>query len=218
MSVQPFLFGSGWIEARDGDDSVRAIFDRHYSRYRYADGRRPKLFVGPGEKMVLITACARAIFVWRRFKSAAGQHGINCAVFRNEGAGLASALIAAAEKRAWTRWPGERLYTYVDPRRVRSPNPGFCFIAAGWRRCGVTKIRRLLIYERSPASDAGQGRGDSQQGAEQDRAGGPLPPEGQPFAPGSALAHGGDRLVRDFEHGRGSEERQHDDGGGSTHA
>lgn len=63
MSVQPFLIGEGWIEVRDGDDSVRAIFDRHYSRQNYADGRKPKLFVGPGEKMVLMTADAGAICV-----------------------------------------------------------------------------------------------------------------------------------------------------------
>lgn len=53
-AIQPFLLGEGWIEVRDGDASCRAIFDRHYSRYRYADGRRPKLILGPGEKMLLL--------------------------------------------------------------------------------------------------------------------------------------------------------------------
>ncbi|MTJ81751.1 MAG: hypothetical protein F8N37_12135 [Telmatospirillum sp.] len=149
-AVQPFLFGNTWIEVRDGNDSCRAIFDRHYSRHHYKDGRRPKIFVGPGEKMVLITPCARAMFVWRKFISADGQDGVNCAVFRNEGAGLASDLITAADKLADLRWPGERHYTYVNPRKVRSTNPGFCFIAAGWRRCGLTKWKRLIILERLP--------------------------------------------------------------------
>lgn len=40
MNVQPHLFGEGWLIRRDGDDTVRAIFDRHYSRYHHADGRR----------------------------------------------------------------------------------------------------------------------------------------------------------------------------------
>ena len=40
MNVQPFLFGEGWIEVRDGNDTARALFDRHYSRYFYADGRK----------------------------------------------------------------------------------------------------------------------------------------------------------------------------------
>ena len=77
--------GEAWFRVRDGDDSVRTVFDRHYSRYRYRDGRRPKLFVGPGEKMVLRTALGDAIFAWRRFLSKDGQDGVNCAIFRNEG-------------------------------------------------------------------------------------------------------------------------------------
>lgn len=68
---QPFLFTQPiWIEVRDGDHTARQLFDRHYSRYRYADGRRPALFVGPGQKMVLLTPCVRALFVWRKFRSA----------------------------------------------------------------------------------------------------------------------------------------------------
>lgn len=146
-AVQPFLFGDTWVEIRDGDPSGLVLFKRHYSHRPYKDGRKPKLFVGPGEKMVLITPCARSLFVWRKFISGDGQHGVNCAVFRNEGAGLSSLLIMAAMGLAWSRWPGERLFTYVNPRRVNSANPGFCFICAGWRRCGITKWNRLLILE-----------------------------------------------------------------------
>lgn len=136
-----------WIDIKDGDDDARAIFDRHYSRYFYADGRRPKLFVGPGHKLVLVTPCMRALFVWRKFISGDDQTGVNCAIFRNEGAGLSSELILAAEARAIERWPAERrFYTYVDPRKVRSTNPGYCFIMAGWRRVGITKRRGYLIF------------------------------------------------------------------------
>lgn len=148
MSVQPFLIGQGWIEVKDGNDSVRSIFERHYSRYVYADGRKPLLFVGPGQKMVLMTACARAIFAWRKFKSRDEQAGVNCAIFRNEGAGVSSELIRQADALADRRWPRERHYTYVNPREVASGNPGYCFIMAGWRRCGVTKVNKLLILER----------------------------------------------------------------------
>lgn len=148
--VQPSLLtDSVWIETRDGDPTARAIFDRHYSRRRYADGRQPTLFVGPGQKMVLLTPCARALFVWRKFMSMDQQNGVNCAIFRNEGAGLASRLIRAAMLLAWKRWPGERLYTYVNPRRVQSSNPGCCFKRAGWRRCGFTK-RGLIVLEVLP--------------------------------------------------------------------
>ena len=147
--IQPFLFGAGWIPVLDGNDTARAIFDRHYSRYRYADGRRPMLFVGPGEKLVLLWHDALALFVWRRFISADGQEGVNCAIFRNEGAGRSSDLIREADAIADARWPGERHYTYVAADKIRSSNPGCCFKQAGWRRCGVTKWRKLVILERA---------------------------------------------------------------------
>ncbi|MBS0258359.1 MAG: hypothetical protein JSR13_11675 [Proteobacteria bacterium] len=156
MSEQPFLIGDGWIEVRDGNDTARAIFDRHYSRYLYADGRKPKIFVGPGEKLVLLTADARALCVWRKFRSADGQDGVNCAVFRNEGDERASELLRAAMALAWRRWPGERLFTYIDtyavpPKMVRgNPMWGYSFKKAGWRFAGVTKTRKLHIMEATP--------------------------------------------------------------------
>ena len=81
--TQPFLFADGlWVPIKDGNPSGLAIFHRHYSYAPYRDGRRPVLFVGPGEKMVLLSADALALFVWRKFKSGDGQQGVNCAVFR----------------------------------------------------------------------------------------------------------------------------------------
>ena len=138
-----------WLVIRDGNDTARKLFDRHYSRYFYADGRKPKLFVGPGEKMVLMTPDQSALFVWRKFQDASGQKGINCAVFRNEGNLLSSFLILEAEKAARSRWGNERLYTYINPRKIRSANPGYCFKMAGWLLCGKTKKRGLLILEKS---------------------------------------------------------------------
>ena len=117
------------------------------------DGRKPKLFVGPGEKLVLVTPCRRGLFIWRKFISRDGQRGVNCAVFRNEGAGLSVHLIRAADLVADKRWPGERHFTYVDPaatasRRSRHAQLGECFIRAGWQPCGTTKSNRLTILER----------------------------------------------------------------------
>lgn len=155
MNVQPYLFGEGWIEVRDGNDTARAIFDRHYSRYFYKDGRKPRLFVGPGEKMVLVSAEADALCVWRKFISRDDQVGVNCAIFRREGGERASRQLAAARALAWRRWPGERLYTYVDPRgvtptfRAGRPTWGHCFYQDGWKFCGLTK-GGLHILERHP--------------------------------------------------------------------
>lgn len=147
MRQPQFQFGQVWIEVKDGDDTARAIFDGHYSRRHYADGRKPLLFVGPGEKMVLITSDALALFIWRKFISDDNQNGINCAVFRNEGPSLSSSLILNAESLAWERWPQERLYTYINPRKIRSINPGCCFLKAGWRKCGLTR-RGLIVLEK----------------------------------------------------------------------
>jgi hypothetical protein len=136
-----------WIGVKDGDDRARAIFNRHYSRHFYKDGRKPLEFVGPGEKMVLLTQRCDALFVWRKFIDASGQRGVNCSVFRNESKLLSSLLIYEAEQMARNRWPGERLYTYVNSEKIRSTNPGCCFIKAGWRRCGLTK-GGLVILEK----------------------------------------------------------------------
>jgi hypothetical protein len=152
MLAQPFLLPAGlWTEVYDGNATAFQLFRRHYSFSR--SKRVPEWetrIAGPGEKMVLLTPDARALFVWRKFISKDQQAGINCAIFRNESAHLSSALIRAAMALAWARWPASRFYTYVNPRKVASPNPGYCFLRAGWRRCGVTKTRRLLVLEVTP--------------------------------------------------------------------
>lgn len=138
-----------WHEYKDGNAAGLELYNRHYSAYQYADGRERKLFCGPGEKTVLLTSKRDALFVWRRFVDDSGQQGINCAVFRNEGDARSSDLIREAMAIAWKRWPGERLYTYVDATKIRSNNPGYCFIKAGWRHCGKTK-GGLVILEAMP--------------------------------------------------------------------
>ena len=144
------LAGSAWRLSRDGDPEVLALFRRHYT-YR-PRAVPPARCVGPGERLVLIGRTGKALFVWRleRFRQD-GQDGINCAVFRNEGEGLASALILDAERWARAKWGSTRLFTFVHPQRVRSRNPGWCFACAGWRRCGRTKERSLVVMEKKPA-------------------------------------------------------------------
>ena len=143
-----------WWATKDGDVGCLSLYEQHYSAYRYRDGRTRKLFVGPGDKFVLRTECGRAFFVWRKFRddcidqrTGDRQAGVNCAAFRNEGTYLSSDLIREADAIADVCWTDSRHYTYVNPKRVRSSNPGFCFLKAGWRRCGMTKSG-LLVLER----------------------------------------------------------------------
>jgi hypothetical protein len=137
-----------WFSIPDGSSLGRYLVNRHYSARHYKDGRKPKLFVGPGEKMVLATSEGTALFIWRKFKDDSGQVGINCAIFRNEGPELSSSLILEAEELAWRRWPGERLYTYVAPKKILSRNPGYCFKKAGWVVCGKTKGGLVILEKR----------------------------------------------------------------------
>lgn len=152
MIATLFPLAGHWLEVRDGDARVAAIYQRHYSCYRYRDNRRSQygyrnrfLVMGPGEKMVLLSVDGLAIFGWRKFIDRSGQSGVNCAFFRNESALLSSALILCAERYAWKRWPGERLYTYVNPSAIRSSNPGACFKFAGWRRYGESKSGLIVL-------------------------------------------------------------------------
>jgi len=136
-----------WIIGQDGEPELIALYERHYSCYRYRDGRKRTQFVGPGQHIVLTTPTRNALWVWRKFIDRSGQQGVNCAVFRNESGVLSSHLVAEADAIADCAWPGERHYTYVRSEAVRSRNPGWCFICAGWKRCGYTKAG-LVILER----------------------------------------------------------------------
>lgn len=141
------ITGDYWVAISDGDARGLALFKRHYSYRPYKDGRSPRLFVGPGEKSVLMTTNCDALFVWRKFRSMDHQQGINCSVFRNESPILSSILILEAMEHAARRWPGERMFTYVNPAKLRGNNPGYCFKKAGWKVCGETKANHLIILE-----------------------------------------------------------------------
>lgn len=147
---------AAWWITRDGDEYCLEMYRRHYSSHRYVDGRRDDksyanrwLFVGPGRKVVLRTWEGDAFWAWKKFIDDSGQRGVNCAAFRNESGYLSSRLVEEADAVADYLWPGERHYTYVDATKIKSRNPGYCFLRAGWRRAGFTK-GGLLILERNP--------------------------------------------------------------------
>ena len=150
-----------WWLTKDGDKSCLELYESHYSAYQYADGRKRKLFVGPGDSIVLRTSPGDAFFVWRRFtdncidqRNGERQQGINCSAFRNTGTQESSKLIQQADAIADECWTDQRHYTYVSEKDVRSKLPGACFLFAHWRyvringRRARTKERGLLILER----------------------------------------------------------------------
>ena len=147
-----------WIVVSDRDPRAVGLYLRHYSARQYKDGRGKTQyragFIGPCEKLVLLTATSDALFAWAKPKPGMtkdGQEGVRCSIFRNEGALLSSDLIKEACQWAWTRWPGERLYTYVWDAKVKSPNPGYCFKKAGWHTVGHNKDGRLTLLAIKPS-------------------------------------------------------------------
>lgn len=143
-----------WLATHRADPRAFALYRRHYSARKNAGVWRARTcnFMGPGEPMVLLTAACDALFAWakNRMPRFDGQVGVCCTVFRNEGSVLSSELIREADELAWSRWPGERHFTYVEDAQVRSANPGYCFLMAGWRRCGRNADGRLTLLELLP--------------------------------------------------------------------
>ena len=137
-----------WLEVKDGDPRLFAMFQRHYS-YRIKPDRKNRLCIGPGYKIALIipnkrspeTGIPRAIFAWRLERHRRDNNwGANCAFFRNESGRQSSDLILAAEQYAALRWPYvARYFTHVDPEHVQpklldgKPVWGLSYIKAGWR-------------------------------------------------------------------------------------
>lgn len=157
-AAQSLLAWDGWVPVLDGNPDAVALYERHYPAQERLARRRERgsrQFGGAGARMVLLLADRTVLFVWRRqaFRLDT-QTGVECSVFRNEGARLSSDLVLEAEGHAWGRWPGARLFTFVDAqrtaaRRSRRSRPGECFLRAGWRFCGLT-ARGLHILEKLP--------------------------------------------------------------------
>lgn len=137
----------------------------HYSR------RTPgsRTFTGVGREIVLVTECGRAVWacVRQRTPSARGTGGsrgragqadaapryvFRNMIFRNLHAGLSSELIESATMRTYAEWvtrygalPSERLRTEVDAAEIKSSNPGYCYLRAGWVHDRWVGTKRYLL-------------------------------------------------------------------------
>ena len=132
-----------WYGIKDTDPRAVALYSRHYSAQQKASNDKwlRHGISGPGETMVLLTVDGRALFGWihnviERYDK---QIGVNCFVFRNEGPVTSSDLVIEASELAQERWPGKRLFTYVNAGKITSVNPGYCYKKAGWSYVGKSK-------------------------------------------------------------------------------
>lgn len=70
-------------------------------------------------------------------------------MFHNEGPALSSELILDAEGAlAGFDIGPDGLLTYVEDRKIRSVNPGYCFKLAGYRRIGRSKDGRKTLLQK----------------------------------------------------------------------
>ena len=79
-------FGN-WGIVQDGDPRLFALYARHYSYKKRLTPRRDCQMSLPGETLCLLTIDGRAGFIWvlSKYADHAGQSGLYCQFFRNEG-------------------------------------------------------------------------------------------------------------------------------------
>ncbi|MEF3312628.1 hypothetical protein PV433_27430 [Paenibacillus sp. GYB004] len=135
-----------WIRTHAGDQSGRLLADRHYSRQTVGHRQWNR----PGRKLVLRTPQGDAIWVtWSGIRDD-GLQAWECSIFRNESQFLSSEMIRDAIEATYSEWgtpPPDGIITYVNSSKVRSPNPGFCFLKAGFRKIGKSKKRGLVLLQ-----------------------------------------------------------------------
>jgi len=145
--TQPLLPLAPLIPVRDGTQEARLLYNRHYSARRYRDGRKPLKLMGPGQYLLLTDPSWTCLIGFRRSgRAIAGCRGIYLAVFRNESSRKASQILRQACQMAFARWPHESdIFTFVNPRKIKSAVPGYCFLRAGFRKTGTTKNGLLIL-------------------------------------------------------------------------
>lgn len=156
-----------WCVSYRADPRARAIADRHYTRQSPGHPQ----FVPPGRCLVLLARprkerSALWITSWPfpEYVKHAWPGAWICSLFRNEGVAPSVSLItqAIAATRAYMGKPPEiGMVTFVRPEKVLpKPDPGRCFIEAGFEPCGTTGKGYLafrLPPERMPPAQLPRG-------------------------------------------------------------
>jgi hypothetical protein len=144
-----------WQRARRGhcDPVGLLLADGHYSRRKPGSPQ----FMAPGNRIVLVSRDRQSVFGWwrpdpKRFQCAMnGLDGWTCVIFRRTGGVLASDLLLDAESGLAALAPdcgSSGMLTYVDPPKIQSPNPGYCYKVAGWLKIGMcSKRRKPLLWK-----------------------------------------------------------------------
>lgn len=141
-----------WRESDRFDPEALPMADRHYNRRKIGSPQ----FVPPGRCVVLkIETSALWVTSWpfaEYVRHAWPGAWVN-SLFRNEGAGLSSELIAYAVAATRAKWepPALGIISFVDADKTRHKrDPGRCYRKAGWTHVGFTK-GGLWAFQQLPA-------------------------------------------------------------------
>ena len=138
-----------WTLSHKYDRLGASLADKHYSRRKVGSPQ----FMPPGETVVLVAP--GAVFGWWRphprsgLQAMNGRDGWTCTIFHRESGPLASEMILLAELQLKGKTCGpDGLMTYVAEKKIQSPNPGYCFLMAGYRRIGRAAHRdKWLLWK-----------------------------------------------------------------------
>ena len=141
-----------WVRSGRFDRAALPLADRHYNRQKPGSPQ----FVPPGRCLVLLAEDRKALWVtsWPRFALHAWSGAWVNSLFRNEGGGVASEMIRAAVAHSLWHWgtaPDLGIITFVDPTKVRSTNPGYCYLRAGFTHEGWT-AKGLRVLRMPPGA------------------------------------------------------------------
>ena len=165
-----------WENSSSSDYTALSIVDGtgiHHGAGAHYSRRTPgsKTFTGVGQEVVFITSDGAAVWAVVRQKTPmkrgtghsrgrAGETDTNVRfvwrnmLFRNLGEQLSSDLIKVAVAKTYLVWaekygslPIENLRTEIDPSRIKSTNPGYCYKKAGFHNI---RIVRKKIYMDAP--------------------------------------------------------------------
>ncbi len=149
-----------WILTNRADQEARDIADRHYNRQKVGAPQ----FVPPGRCLVLKIHQPQGAFwvtsyPYARYVKHAWAGAWVCSAFRNESPHLSSELIREAV--AATRWqaltkenwdePDLGMITFVNLAKVKSNNPGFCYLKAGFKRLKEKTKGGLFVLQMLPS-------------------------------------------------------------------
>lgn len=142
-SLKLFVSGKYWTQSSTSDQIARKLADRHYSRQKVGSYR----FTPPGATLILVGENKLWAVVVSKYRQDNLAGTIVCTIFRNESDILSSELIIEATQLSLEHFKQSIVYTYIDPTKIKSVNPGCCFFKAGYIKAGYSKKKKLLLLK-----------------------------------------------------------------------